>query len=60
MTPYLLGLFVLILLFVVLLLVKTVRIIPQARAGIVERFGNGLGQGEGPTGRPSGGELNVA
>ena len=29
MTPYLLGLFVLILLFVVLLLVKTVRIIPQ-------------------------------
>ena len=39
MTPYLLGLFVLILLFVVLLLVKTVRIIPQARAGIVERFG---------------------
>jgi regulator of protease activity HflC (stomatin/prohibitin superfamily) len=38
-TPYLLGLFVLILLFVVLLLVKTVRIIPQARAGIVERFG---------------------
>ena len=39
MTPYLLGLFVLLLLFVVLLLVKTVRIIPQARAGIVERFG---------------------
>jgi regulator of protease activity HflC (stomatin/prohibitin superfamily) len=38
-TPYLLGLFVLIVLFVVLLLVKTVRIIPQARAGIVERFG---------------------
>ena len=39
MTPYLLGLFVLLIVFVVLVLVKTVRIIPQARAGIVERFG---------------------
>jgi len=38
-TPYLLGLFVLLVLFVVLLLVKTIRIIPQARAGVVERFG---------------------
>jgi regulator of protease activity HflC (stomatin/prohibitin superfamily) len=38
-TPYLLGLALLILLFIVVLLVKTVRIIPQARAGIVERFG---------------------
>ena len=32
-------LFVLFLLFVVVLLAKTVRIVPQARAGIVERFG---------------------
>jgi len=32
-------LLVLLLLFVVVLLAKTVRIIPQARAGIVERFG---------------------
>ena len=39
MTPYLLGLLVLVVLFVVLLLAKTVRIVPQARAGIVERFG---------------------
>ena len=39
MTPYLLGLLVLFVLFVVLLLAKTVRIVPQARAGIVERFG---------------------
>jgi regulator of protease activity HflC (stomatin/prohibitin superfamily) len=38
-SPYVLGMFVLLVLFVVLLLVKTVRIIPQARAGIVERFG---------------------
>src|SRR5690242_19552182 len=30
---------ILIFLFVVLMLVRTVRIIPQARAGIVERFG---------------------
>jgi regulator of protease activity HflC (stomatin/prohibitin superfamily) len=37
--PYLLGVFVLFALFVVLVLAKTVRIIPQARAGIVERFG---------------------
>src|SRR5207342_2282227 len=35
----LLVLFALIFLFVVVLLAKTVRIIPQARAGIVERFG---------------------
>ncbi len=39
MTPFLLGLAVLLFLFIVLLLAKTVRIIPQARAGIVERFG---------------------
>ncbi len=32
-------LLVLILIFVVLVLAKTIRIIPQARAGIVERFG---------------------
>src|SRR3954466_1559779 len=32
-------LLVLLLLFVVILLAKTVRIVPQARAGIVERFG---------------------
>jgi regulator of protease activity HflC (stomatin/prohibitin superfamily) len=38
-TPYLLGLAFLFFLFIVLVLVKTVRIIPQARAGIVERFG---------------------
>jgi len=38
-TPFLLGLAVLLFLFIVLLLAKTVRIIPQARAGIVERFG---------------------
>jgi len=38
-TPYLLGLAVLFFLFVALVLVKTVRIVPQARAGIVERFG---------------------
>ena len=29
----------LLLLFVIVLLAKTVRIVPQARAGIVERFG---------------------
>jgi regulator of protease activity HflC (stomatin/prohibitin superfamily) len=33
------GLLLLLLLFVVLALAKTVRIVPQARAGIVERFG---------------------
>lgn len=38
----LLILAVLILLFVVVLLAKTVRIVPQARAGIVERFGKYL------------------
>jgi regulator of protease activity HflC (stomatin/prohibitin superfamily) len=38
-TPYVLGLAVLIILFIVVLLAKTVRIIPQARAGVVERFG---------------------
>ena len=32
-------LFVLLVLFIVVLLAKTVRIVPQARAGIVERFG---------------------
>ena len=32
-------LFALLLVFVVLVLAKTIRIIPQARAGIVERFG---------------------
>src|ERR1700712_2841320 len=31
--------FVVLLIFVVMLLAKTVRIVPQARAGIVERFG---------------------
>ncbi|MCB0909717.1 MAG: SPFH/Band 7/PHB domain protein, partial [Nocardioidaceae bacterium] len=34
-----LVLLALVLLFVVVLLSRTVRIIPQARAGIVERFG---------------------
>ena len=34
-----LVLFALVLIFVVLVLAKTIRIIPQARAGIVERFG---------------------
>src|SRR6187431_2667586 len=34
-----LVLFALLLIFVVLVLAKTIRIIPQARAGIVERFG---------------------
>jgi regulator of protease activity HflC (stomatin/prohibitin superfamily) len=38
-TPYVLGIIVVFVLFVVMLLVRTVRIIPQARAGIVERFG---------------------
>lgn len=35
----LLVLFLLVVLFVVVLLAKTVRIVPQARAAIVERFG---------------------
>ena len=35
----LLVLFALVVLFVVVMLAKTVRIVPQARAGIVERFG---------------------
>ena len=39
MAPFLLGLAVLVVLFIVVLLAKTVRIVPQARAGIVERFG---------------------
>ncbi len=39
MAPFLLGFAVLLVLFIVVLLAKTVRIIPQARAGIVERFG---------------------
>jgi regulator of protease activity HflC (stomatin/prohibitin superfamily) len=38
-TPYAIGIIVLFVLFVVVLLARTVRIIPQARAGIVERFG---------------------
>ena len=39
MEPFLMVLFVLFVVFVVLLLAKTVRIVPQARAGVVERFG---------------------
>ncbi len=39
MTPYLLGIAVLFFVFIIVLLAKTVRIVPQARAGIVERFG---------------------
>ncbi|WP_374457615.1 SPFH domain-containing protein [Nocardioides sp.] len=39
MPTALLVLFLLVVLFVVVLLAKTVRIVPQARAGIVERFG---------------------
>src|SRR5689334_24319291 len=39
MSEVLAGLFFLLLLFVVIGLAKTVRIVPQARAGIVERFG---------------------
>ena len=35
----LLVLLLLVVLFVVVMLAKTVRIVPQARAGIVERFG---------------------
>jgi len=37
--PVVAALLVLIFLFVVLMLARTVRIVPQARAGIVERFG---------------------
>src|SRR5262245_65980240 len=37
--PVIYALLFLIFLFVVVMLVRTVRIIPQARAGIVERFG---------------------
>src|SRR5918998_274986 len=37
--PVVLILLALVLLFVIVLLAKTVRIVPQARAGIVERFG---------------------
>ncbi|MGL5825988.1 MAG: SPFH domain-containing protein [Nocardioides sp.] len=37
--PYVATLLFLVALFVVVLLAKTVRIIPQARAGVVERFG---------------------
>ncbi len=37
--PYVAALLILVALFVVVLLAKTVRIIPQARAGVVERFG---------------------
>ena len=39
MSEVIAGLFFLLLLFVVIGLAKTVRIVPQARAGIVERFG---------------------
>lgn len=39
MGPVLLVLLVVVLLLVVVILAKTVRIVPQARAGIVERFG---------------------
>jgi regulator of protease activity HflC (stomatin/prohibitin superfamily) len=38
-SPYVIGILVLFALFVVLVLSKTVRIVPQARAGVVERFG---------------------
>ena len=38
-TTFVAGLLILVALFVVVLLAKTVRIIPQARAGVVERFG---------------------
>ncbi|MEI2811509.1 MAG: SPFH domain-containing protein [Nocardioides sp.] len=37
--PFIAALLVLLVLFVVVLLAKTVRIIPQSRAGVVERFG---------------------
>lgn len=39
MAPVFLILLAILLLFVIVLLAKTVRIIPQARAGVVERFG---------------------
>ena len=39
MPDFLLVLLALVLLFVVTMLAKTVRIVPQARAGVVERFG---------------------
>ena len=39
MPTALLVLFLLIIVFVVVMLSKTVRIVPQARAGVVERFG---------------------
>ncbi len=38
-TSFVAALLILVALFVVVLLAKTVRIIPQARAGVVERFG---------------------
>jgi regulator of protease activity HflC (stomatin/prohibitin superfamily) len=38
-TTFVAALLILVALFVVVLLAKTVRIIPQARAGVVERFG---------------------
>jgi len=37
--PFVFAFFVVLVLFAILVLAKTVRIIPQARAGIVERFG---------------------
>src|SRR3954468_17850026 len=39
MAPVLGGIFLLLVLLVVITLLRTVRIVPQARAGIVERFG---------------------
>jgi regulator of protease activity HflC (stomatin/prohibitin superfamily) len=39
MNPILLGFLVVFVLFVILVLARTVRIVPQARAGVVERFG---------------------
>ena len=39
MPSALLVLFLLVIVFVVVMLAKTVRIVPQARAAIVERFG---------------------
>jgi regulator of protease activity HflC (stomatin/prohibitin superfamily) len=37
--PFLLVLFLILALFAIIVLAKTIRIVPQARAGIVERFG---------------------
>ena len=37
--PFVFAFFVVLVLFAILVLAKTVRIVPQARAGIVERFG---------------------